>query len=69
MHPSFGSMILTSQDISDGGLFLLTQGRAMPPVGSMVEVQSLVFGEAAPVLQAKIVRQTDDGIGLMFQNT
>lgn len=66
-HPSLGSMVLKSRDVSDGGLFLVANGTAeLPPIGSMVEVRALVFGDAAPILKAKVVRVAPDGIGLMY---
>jgi hypothetical protein len=66
-HPSLGRVILKSRDVSDGGLFLIANGTdELPPIGSMVEVRALVFGDAAPILKATVVRTTADGIGLMY---
>ena len=66
-HDSLGTVILKMRDFSNGGIFLYKkEGVSLPPVGTMVEIQALAFGEAAPVLQAKIVRETNNGIGLMF---
>ena len=66
IHPSLGCVTVTTRDVSDGGLFLLTKDMPMPPVGSIVQIQALAFGESAPILKAKIVRATPDGVGLMF---
>ncbi len=65
-HPTMGSVVVMMRDFSDGGLFLLTKDLPVPPVGTIVEVQALCFGDQAPVLKAKIVRSNADGIGLMF---
>lgn len=65
-HPSFGSVVLMSSDLSDGGLFILSNDMAMPPAGEIVEVQGLAFGDAAPVLKAKIVRVAPTGIAVEF---
>lgn len=59
-------MTVTSYDVSDSGLLLLVKDVPLPPVGTIVEVQALAFGDEAPVLKAKIVRTTPDGVGLMF---
>lgn len=66
MHPSFGSMVVMTRDVSDGGVFLLMKEADRLPVGTVLEIQSLAFGESAPVLKAKVVRVSADGIGLVF---
>jgi len=39
---------------------------AMPPAGEIIDVQGLAFGDAAPVLKAKIIRVTPNGIAVEF---
>jgi len=51
-HPSVGSVLLDSGDISDGGVFLF-QGEITPPE----------LGESVTM---KVVRYTHDGMGLQF---
>lgn len=65
-HPSIGEQIVTTRDISDGGVFLLTENIPMPPVGTTVQGQVQGMGETAPVLKMKIVRMEPAGIGLKF---
>ena len=38
-HPSIGEVIVQTRDISDGGIFLLTENIAVPPIGTIVEGQ------------------------------
>ncbi len=65
-HPSIGDVIVSTRDISDGGVFLLTENIPMPPVGSIVQGQVQGMGEMAPVLKMEIVRMEPAGIGLKF---
>ena len=65
-HPSIGTIVVMSYDVSDGGLFLLMTEAQMPPLGSTIDLQALAFGDEAPVLKAKVVRKTEKGIGLQF---
>ncbi len=54
-------------DFSERGLFINhKEGVPTPPVGSVIEVQSLAFGETAPVLKARVVRVTEQGMGVVF---
>lgn len=66
-HPSIGTLVVSSYDVSDGGLFLLMTEAQMPPMGSTIELQALAFGDEAPVLKATVVRKTEKGIGLRFE--
>lgn len=68
IHTSFGSVILTSRDWSTGGLYLYTKGTdiPIPPRNSIIDVQTLVFGEDAPIVKARVLRIDDEGIGVMF---
>ena len=67
-HPSIGDVTVSTRDISDGGLFLLTEEIPMPPVGTIVEGQVQGMGEAAPILKMQIVRLEPAGVGLKFVN-
>lgn len=65
-HPSIGSVLLDSGDISDGGVFLF-QGDITPPeLGESVTVQMTGLPMEAPIVPMKIVRYTHDGMGLQF---
>ena len=65
-HPSIGEVIVSTRDISDGGVFLLTENIPMPPVGEIVQGQVQGMGETAPILNMKIVRMEPAGVGLKF---
>ncbi len=65
---SGSEIILKSQDISDSGLFLCGDSSSLPEVGEVVVIQlaSLVAGDAPREITAKVVRQNAQGIGLEF---
>lgn len=67
-HPSIGEVLVDTRDISDGGVFLLTEDIEidMPPLGTIVEGQVQGMAEAAPVLKMEIVRAEPAGLGLRF---
>ena len=66
MHPLIGEVLVFTRDISDSGIFLLTENIDMPPVGSIVKAQVQGMGEVAPILTMEIVRLEPSGIGLKF---
>lgn len=61
-----GEIQLTMEDMSNGGIFLLTEGMQAPPLGSLVKVQVQGMMADAPMISAKVVRVTSEGIGLQF---
>lgn len=67
-HPSIGEVMVNTRDISDGGIFLLTEDTAMPPVGSIVQGQVQGMGADGPILKLEIVRVVPAGVGLKFIN-
>jgi len=67
-HPNIGEVMVNTRDISDGGLFLLTESIPMPPVGTIVQGQVQGMGIEGPILKLKIVRLEPAGIGLKFIN-
>ena len=64
-HPEAGEHDVEMRDMSDGGVFLLTENHAAFPIGAVVQIQSLDI-EDAPILSARVVRHESTGIGLMF---
>jgi len=68
IHPQVGDLIVFIADISDGGLFILHGGHTLPDIGELIKVQIQGLPVEAPVLTAKIMRKTDEGIGVMFLN-
>ncbi|WP_426416687.1 PilZ domain-containing protein [Aestuariirhabdus sp. LZHN29] len=57
--------LLHTRDLSDGGLFLLTEEHENPPVGTIVNVQVQGLPIDAPVKTMKVVRMEPSGVGLM----
>jgi hypothetical protein len=58
-------IVINTRDISDGGLFLITDPVKMPPIGTLLsgQVQHL---EDAPIVDMEIVRVEPGGLGLKF---
>ena len=65
-HPSVGELIVHTGDISDGGVFIFSEGQALPPPGAAVKVQVQDLPIDAPELDARIVRMDPEGVGLEF---
>ncbi len=68
MHPSIGTMIGSTQDISDGGASVQLDGQTIPPVGTEVNVRFIKVAGAInqePV-NMKVMYQQRNTIGLMF---
>jgi len=66
MHPNFGQRILKSKDISDGGMFIISDACDWPAVGSRMQVQALDTPVEAEMLLVQLVRKTPQGVGVMF---
>ena len=66
MHPSLSEVLLTTYDISDGGIFLYTKELIPPALGELVQVQMTGLPMEAPIITMKIVRRIPKGIGLKF---
>ncbi len=65
-HDSIGEAVVTTRDISDGGLFLLIEDVRVPPVGSVLKGQVQGLMQDAPIVVMEIVRVEAGGIGLKF---
>ncbi len=65
-HPSVGSLLVKTRDISDGGVFVVLDPQQIPPVGTRLtgQVQGLV--DEAPLLEMEVVRVESVGVGLRF---
>jgi len=62
-----GSVILSTRDISDGGVFIaVDKDEFALEIGDRITVQAQDLPIEAPVLQMTVVRQTPDGYGLQF---
>jgi hypothetical protein len=49
------------KDLSESGLFLMCEKQIIPPIGTIVQVQTTEF-EGAPIQQAKVIR-VEEGVG------
>lgn len=67
-HPALGKHVYKTRDISDGGIFIVTEADEMPAIGDSVEVQVQGLPVPAPILKMKVVRITVDGFGLQFMD-
>ena len=67
-HPSIGEVVVQTRDISDGGIFLLTEHIEVPHIGTIVEGQVQGMEIEGPILKLEIVRMEPTGIGLKFVN-
>ena len=67
-HDDIGEVVVNTRDISDGGIFLLTEDTPMPPIGSILKGQVQGLAGDAPIVTLEIVRVEPVGIGLKFVN-
>jgi hypothetical protein len=65
-HPAIGSLVLKSQDISSGGVFLVTDDVSPFSVGMLVEGQVQDEMDDRPWIRMEVVRLTASGAGLKF---
>jgi len=65
-HFAMESVVLLTRDISESGVFVVTDGTALPPVGSVVEGQVQGEMEDPPRVRMEVVRIEPDGVGLRF---
>ncbi len=61
-HETVGTVVVKTRDISDGGMFVITENIEMPPVGTIVAGQ---VQDGRPV-KMRVVRIVDEGVGLKF---
>ena len=67
-HPLEGEALVETRDVSDGGVFLLMDNKAieMHSVGTIIKGQIQGMMEDAPVITMEVVRTTGDGVGLRY---
>lgn len=65
-HEGIGEKIVKTKNISDSGLFVLTEPNELPKVGEIVtgSVQGMI--ENPPILNMRVVRIEPEGVGLQF---
>jgi len=65
-HESMDSVVLVTRDISQSGIYLVTDDAELPPVGTIVEGQVQGEVEDPPQVQMEVVRVEPEGVGLRF---
>ncbi len=69
-HPTLGTSELKTIDICDNGVFLEAKPEQCPAVGDEVTLQVkggiLGDGEEPPLVMARVVRLTENGMGIQF---
>lgn len=69
-HEQQGAYVFSTRDISDGGVFIVVDTEPFaPPIGDKVKVQVQGLPVPAPVLDMIVVRKTNDGFGLQFDES
>ncbi|GGE70785.1 hypothetical protein GCM10011533_23960 [Streptosporangium jomthongense] len=69
-HDSSGEFVFSTRDISDGGVFIVVDNEPFAPeLGDKVKVQVQGLPVPAPVLDMIVVRKTNDGFGLQFDES
>jgi len=65
-HESMESIVLVTRDISESGIFIVTDDTEMPPIGAVVQGQVQGEIEDPPTVKMEVMRIEPDGIGLRF---
>lgn len=65
-HADIGVKIVKTRDISDGGVFVLTEPVEALIPGCVVEGQVQDMTEDAPVLKMEVIRVEKTGLGLRY---
>lgn len=67
-HPSFGTIVGFTQDISDGGARVLIENQPRPPVGTvvMVRFKKMVGAINDEPVRMRVMHQLRNTLGLMF---
>jgi len=63
--------VMRTRDMSNGGLFISTDGAPLPPMGSELRVrviQNQQGGDPMPVVRARVVRVSAEGMAVAFQD-
>jgi hypothetical protein len=69
-HEQLGEFVFSTRDISDGGVFVVVDNEPFAPeLGDKVEVQVQGLPVPAPLLNMVVVRITNDGYGLQFDES
>jgi PilZ domain len=66
--PHLGTVSLVTKDLSKTGAFILVSKEKCLPVGRIVSLRmpGVLWGEKLSTVSARVVRVTDEGMGLQF---
>ena len=66
--PHLGKVALVTRDISKLGAFIMLSKEKCLPVGRIVSLRmsGVIWGEKLSTVSARVVRVTDEGMGLQF---
>ena len=66
--PHLGKVALVTKDISKDGAFIMLSKEKCLPVGRIVSLRmsGVLWGEKLSTVSARVVRVTDEGMGLQF---
>lgn len=65
-HQSMQTVVLLTRDISESGVFVVTDNAVLPPIGEVVEAQVQGDMDDAPRVKMEVVRIEPEGVGLRF---
>ncbi len=65
-HESINEILVETKNISDGGLFVIVSPDKMPAIGTVVQGQVQGIVEKATIVEMKIVRVANHGVGLKY---
>lgn len=66
-HPQHGELLVTTRDISDGGVFvLIDEGRRLLQPGEQVSGQVQGLPGEAPLVRMRVVRCESGGVALTY---
>ncbi len=66
--PNLGKVRLRTRDLSKAGAFILLNKEQCLPVGRVVSLRmpGILWGEETSTVSARVVRVTEEGMGLQF---
>ena len=71
IYESVDEMACKTRDIGLGGVFIEGDSQVMPPKNANVELNFILNSDEGSIkhkIKARVVRTSDDGIGLMFRD-
>jgi hypothetical protein len=68
IEPEVGRVSVFTNDLSAGGAFVMVPRHRRPPIGASVKIRlpSTPWHPGEVIFTARVVRVTDEGIGLQF---